>query len=52
MRSAYSVLAGTPTLRHPCGQDTLEVGDMVMFPEGPTGAHQPQQRVDQRSLAY
>lgn len=34
------VLAGTPTLRHPDGRDELEVGDLVMFPEGPTGAHQ------------
>jgi uncharacterized cupin superfamily protein len=34
------VLAGTPTLRHPDGRDVLEVGDMVMFPEGTAGAHQ------------
>lgn len=34
------VLAGTPTLRHPQGRDVLEVGDLVMFPEGPDGAHQ------------
>lgn len=34
------VLAGTPTLRHPQGRDVLAVGDMVMFPEGPEGAHQ------------
>lgn len=34
------VLAGTPTLRHPQGRDVLEVGDMVMFPEGEDGAHQ------------
>jgi uncharacterized cupin superfamily protein len=34
------VLAGTPTLRHPDGQDVLAVGDMVVFPEGPDGAHQ------------
>jgi uncharacterized cupin superfamily protein len=34
------VLAGTPTLRHPAGRDVLEVGDMVMFPEGAEGAHQ------------
>ena len=34
------VLAGTPTLRHPEGRDVLEVGDMVMFPEGTVGAHQ------------
>ena len=34
------VLDGTPTLRHPDGRDVLAVGDMVMFPEGPGGAHQ------------
>jgi hypothetical protein len=28
------------TLRHPEGQDVLAVGDMVVFPEGPDGAHQ------------
>ena len=33
------VLAGTPTLRHPQGEDQLEVGDLVCFPEGPAGAH-------------
>lgn len=34
------VLAGTPTLRHPEGRDVLAVGDMVMFCDGPDGAHQ------------
>jgi len=34
------VLAGTPTLRHPGGQDVLAVGDMVGFPDGANGAHQ------------
>ena len=34
------VLAGTPTLRHSEGRDVLAVGDMVVFPEGPDGAHQ------------
>ncbi len=34
------VLSGTPTLRHPEGRDVLQVGDMVMFPEGTDGAHQ------------
>jgi uncharacterized cupin superfamily protein len=34
------VLAGTPTLRHPEGRDVLEVGDLVMLPEGPDGGHQ------------
>jgi uncharacterized cupin superfamily protein len=34
------VVAGTPTLRHPEGEDRLEAGDLVCFPEGPAGAHQ------------
>jgi uncharacterized cupin superfamily protein len=34
------VLDGTPTLRHPQGEDRLEPGDLVCFPEGPAGAHQ------------
>jgi uncharacterized cupin superfamily protein len=34
------VLEGTPTLRHPHGEDRLEPGDLVCFPEGPGGAHQ------------
>jgi uncharacterized cupin superfamily protein len=33
------VLAGTPTLRHPGGEDQLEAGDLACFPEGPAGAH-------------
>jgi uncharacterized cupin superfamily protein len=33
------VLAGTPTLRHPRGEDDLEAGDLVCLPEGPAGAH-------------
>jgi uncharacterized cupin superfamily protein len=33
------VVAGRPTLRHPEGEDVLEPGDLVCFPEGPTGAH-------------
>jgi uncharacterized cupin superfamily protein len=32
------VLAGTPTLRHPQGEEDLETGDLVCFSEGPTGA--------------
>src|SRR5918912_2322152 len=28
-----------PTLRHPHGEDHLEAGDLVCFPEGPAGAH-------------
>lgn len=34
------ILAGTPTLRHPEGRDVLTVGDIVVFPDGPNGAHQ------------
>ena len=34
------VLTGTPTLRHPEGEDQLGAGDLVCFPEGPAGAHQ------------
>jgi uncharacterized cupin superfamily protein len=32
------VLVGTPTLRHPQGEDHLEPGDLVCLPEGPAGA--------------
>jgi uncharacterized cupin superfamily protein len=34
------VLEGTPTLRRPQGEEQLEPGDVVCFPEGPDGAHQ------------
>jgi len=40
------VLAGTPTLRHPRGEDHLETGDLVCFPEGPAGAHRLLNRGD------
>jgi uncharacterized cupin superfamily protein len=33
------VLSGRPILRHPDGEDVLEPGDVVCFPEGPAGAH-------------
>ena len=33
------VVAGRPTLRSPEGEQTLEVGDCVLFPSGPEGAH-------------
>lgn len=33
------VLTGGPTLRHPSGEDELEAGDIVCFPDGPAGAH-------------
>ena len=34
------VLTGTPTLRHPDGQEAMVAGDIVCFPEGESGAHQ------------
>jgi uncharacterized cupin superfamily protein len=34
------VVAGTPTLRHPGGEDQLEPWDLVFFPSGAAGAHQ------------
>ena len=33
------VVSGTPTLRHPGGEDELEPWDLVFFPSGPAGAH-------------
>jgi uncharacterized cupin superfamily protein len=33
------VLAGTPTLRTPLGEQRLRAGDLVAFTEGPDGAH-------------
>ena len=33
------VVSGTPTLRHPEGEDQLEPWDLVFFPSGPAGAH-------------
>jgi uncharacterized cupin superfamily protein len=33
------VIAGAPTLRTPFGEQVLEAGDTVCFPEGPDGAH-------------
>ena len=33
------VVSGTPTLRHPGGEDQLEPWDIVFFPAGPVGAH-------------
>ena len=33
------VLGGTPTLRTPEGERTLEPGDTICFPAGPDGAH-------------
>jgi uncharacterized cupin superfamily protein len=34
------VVSGKPTLRSPDGEQQLEPGDVAVFPEGPTGAHQ------------
>ena len=33
------VVSGTPTLRHPGGEEQLEPWDIVFFPAGPSGAH-------------
>ena len=33
------VVSGTPTLRHPGGEQQLEPWDVVFFPAGPAGAH-------------
>jgi uncharacterized cupin superfamily protein len=41
------VLDGRPTLRHPGGEEKLEPGDVVCFPEGPDGAHKFTNRADQ-----
>ena len=41
------VLAGAPTVRHPGGEDLLEVSDLVCFPEGPSGARELVNRGDQ-----
>jgi uncharacterized cupin superfamily protein len=34
------VISGTPTLRHPGGEEELHPWDTVFFPPGPAGAHQ------------
>jgi uncharacterized cupin superfamily protein len=33
------VIAGSPSVRTPHGERTLKAGDVVCFPQGPTGAH-------------
>jgi uncharacterized cupin superfamily protein len=33
------VVSGTPTLRHPGGEEQLNPWDIVFFPSGPEGAH-------------
>ena len=35
----FFVLAGTPTVRTPQGEERLAPGDVVYFPEGPDGLH-------------
>jgi len=39
-------VSGRPTLRTPEGERELEPGDVVLFPEGPEGAHQVINRTD------
>ena len=41
------VVSGRPTLRHPGGEDELEPGDLVGFPEGRAGAHKVTNRTDE-----
>lgn len=41
------VVAGRPTLRTPEGEEQLEPGDVVCFPEGPEGAHQVRNGTDE-----
>jgi uncharacterized cupin superfamily protein len=33
------VLSGTPVVRTPAGEETVEPGDVICFPRGPAGAH-------------
>jgi uncharacterized cupin superfamily protein len=41
------VLQGHPTLRHPRGEEELEEGDVICFPEGPDGAHKVTNHTDE-----
>jgi|SRR5215210_2611916 len=41
------VLEGQPTLRTPRGEHALRPGDVVVFPEGPAGAHDTSNRTDE-----
>jgi uncharacterized cupin superfamily protein len=41
------VVSGTPSVRHPEGEDVLEPGDIVCFPSGPEGAHQILNRAEE-----
>ena len=45
------VVAGHPTLRTPEGEQELEAGDVVCFPEGPDGAHQVRNGTESRSAS-
>lgn len=40
------MVAGSPTLRTPEGERKLTEGDLVCFPDGPSGAHQVINRSD------
>ena len=48
------VLAGSPTIRHPQGEDRLDPWDVVCFPRGPAGAHEVRNDTDEpvRVLMY
>ena len=41
------VIQGRATVRHPGGEDVLEPGDTVCFPEGPDGAHKVTNATDE-----
>jgi uncharacterized cupin superfamily protein len=41
------VVSGRPTLRSADGEQQLEPGDVLVFPEGPAGAHQISNRTDE-----
>jgi uncharacterized cupin superfamily protein len=45
------VLEGNPTLRDPDGEHLLEPGDLVVFVEGPEGAHKVSNGIDQPGVA-
>jgi len=40
------VVEGRPTLRTPTGERELRPGDLVVFPDGPAGAHDTSNRTD------
>jgi uncharacterized cupin superfamily protein len=41
------VLSGRPSVRRPSGEVELEAGDVLCFPDGPTGAHRLLNRSDE-----